>query len=122
MAAQFKASLNTQYDDVPFLKNGSRKFYLPQNAKQLVELKALYPHAHLVAGGTDFAIELSQNMLLPDVIISLSQAKELCTLSDNNGELHIGAALPYSQFVDAFYNYYPESKELLERLGSNQVT
>ena len=44
-----------------------------------------------------------------------------CTLSDNNGELHIGAALPYSQFVDTFYNYYPESKELFERLGSNQV-
>ena len=100
MAAQFKASLNTQYDgDIPFLKNGPRKFYLPQNAKQLVELKALYPYAHLVAGGTDFAIELSQNMLLPDVIISLSQVKDLCTLADNNGELHIGAALPYSQFV-----------------------
>ena len=122
MAAQFKASLNTQHDDdVPFLKNGPRKFYLPQNAKQLVELKALYPHAHLVAGGTDFAIELSQNMLLPDIIISLSQTCELCTLSDNNGELHIGAALPYSQFVYTFYNYYPESKELFERLGSNQV-
>nr|WP_206017560.1 xanthine dehydrogenase small subunit [Pseudoalteromonas sp. 31A1] len=122
MAAQFKASLNTQYDDdIPFLKNGPRKFYLPQTAQQLVELKALYPYAHLVAGGTDFAIELSQNMLLPDVIISLSQVKDLCTLADNNGELHIGAALPYSQFVEAFYNHYPESKELFERLGSSQV-
>ena len=120
MAAQFKASLNIG-DDIPCLKNGPRTFYLPQSAAQLVELKARYPHAHLVAGGTDFAIELSQNMLLPDVIISLSQTSELCTLSDNNGELHIGAALPYSQFVEAFYTYYPESKELFERLGSNQV-
>ena len=44
MAAQFKASLNTQYDDdIPFLKNGPRKFYLPQTPQQRVELKALYP-------------------------------------------------------------------------------
>jgi xanthine dehydrogenase small subunit len=122
LATQFKASLKASaVDDVPFLKNGLRKFYLPQTAQQLVELKALYPHAHLVAGGTDFAIELSQNLLLPDIIISLSQAKELTQLSDNNGTLHIGAALPYSQFVQAFYKYYPESKELFERLGSSQV-
>ena len=121
MAANFKAKLFANLDDIPFLKSGPRKFYLPQTVQQLVELKALYSHAHLVAGGTDFAIELSQNMLLPDIIISLCQVKELSQLTDNNGELQIGAALPYSQFTHLFYSYYPESKELFERLGSSQV-
>jgi xanthine dehydrogenase small subunit len=122
LAAQFKAALPTKNaNDIPFLKSGPRQFYVPQNSAQLVALKAKYPDAHLVAGGTDFAIELSQNLLLPRIIISLSQTQELMQLSDNNGELNIGAARPYHQFIADFCNYYPESKELFERLGSTQV-
>ncbi|MGO2013184.1 xanthine dehydrogenase small subunit [Pseudoalteromonas sp.] len=122
LAIKFKASLtDKENDEIPFLKNGPRTFYLPQTASQLVELKATNTNAHLVTGGTDFAIELSQNLLLPDTIISLSQTQELMQLTDNNGELHIGASLPYSLFIDTLCGYYPEAKELFERLGSTQV-
>ncbi|MBQ4832922.1 xanthine dehydrogenase small subunit [Pseudoalteromonas sp. MMG010] len=121
LATQFKASISCEQNQVPFLTNEQRTFYLPQTAAQLVALKSSHLNAHLVTGGTDFAIELSQNLLLPDTIISLSQTHELMQLKDNEGELNIGASLPYSQFVSQFCHYYPEAKELFERLGSTQV-
>ena len=85
---------------VPFLTHNDRTFHIPQSAEQLVDLKSKLPNSSLVAGATDFAIELSQNLLLPDVLISVSQVAELNKLEQTDTALEIGAALPYSDFVD----------------------
>ncbi len=123
MAIKFKESLlsEPQENALPYLEDNQRKFYLPQTVSQLVELTATYPEASIVAGGTDFAIELSQHLLKPEVVISVSQTSELTQFSEKDGQFEIGAAVPYCDFVDALCTTYPESKELFERLGSTQV-
>jgi len=123
MAIKFKAELLSceQNNVLPYLEESKCKFYLPQTARQLVELTSKYPEAYIVAGGTDFAIELSQNLLKPKVVISVSQALELTQYIAKDGEFEIGAAAPYSEFVDVLCETYPEAKELFERLGSTQV-
>ena len=128
MAAQFKQGLsnkqnktNKDNNEVPFLKSDSRVFYLPQFTDQLVNLRAKYPDSQLVSGGTDFSIELSQNLILPDVIISTSQVQELTQFTDTQTCFAIGAAVTYHQLMDKFCAEFPESKELFERLGSSQI-
>ena len=123
MAIKFKENLLSTPQDhsLPYLEDNQRKFYLPQTITQLVELTATYPKASIVAGGTDFAIELSQHLLQPEVIISVSQTNELTQFNEIDGQFEIGAAVPYCDFVDALCTTYPESKELFERLGSTQV-
>lgn len=96
-------------------------FYIPQTASELMALKSQYPEAQLVAGATDYAIELSQQLIQPQVLISVNQTAELSQLSITDKAMEIGAALPYRQFVDSFCQEYPEAKELFERLGSEQV-
>lgn len=110
-----------QVAEVPFLVQKSAKFYVPQTLPDLLHLKAQYPEAYLVAGGTDLAIELSQRLLRPNVLISTAQVRELTQQQENNGQLVIGAAVTYQQLTSVFCQYYPEAKELFERLGSAQV-
>ena len=107
--------------DIPFLHYDASRFYLPQSVSALVKLRADYPDAYLVAGGTDLSIEISQNLLRPNTLISVTQTKELNLLSETDEQLEIGAALPYSKFIEKLSEQYPESKELFERLGSTQV-
>lgn len=121
-AAQFKENLCRPQDNyLPYLEDNHRKFYLPQTVNQLVELTSRYPNASMVAGGTDFAIELSQNLLTPEVVISVSQSIELLQMTETDSQFEIGAAVPYCEFVEQFCGSYPEAKELFERLGSTQV-
>ena len=123
MALKFKErfSANNENQPLPFLQDKNRKFYLPQSITELVKLTSTYPDASLVAGGTDFAIELSQHLLQPEVVISVSQAGELTQFSETHVNFEIGASVPYSEFVDKLCITYPEAKELFERLGSTQV-
>jgi xanthine dehydrogenase small subunit len=114
LAQEFKQS-------VPSLKFENRCFYLPQSLEQLLTLKAQYPKASLVAGGTDISIEFSQNLARPDIVISVAQVSELTEINQTEQILSIGAAATYNEFVTVFCAEYPEAKELFERLGSAQV-
>jgi len=99
----------------------TQHFYLPQSLTQLCQLKATHPHARFVAGSTDLAVEFNQRLTVTDALISVRYCPELMQFSNNNSAISIGAALPYSDFIDDFCAVYPEASELFERLGSMQV-
>ena len=111
---------------IPMIENttsGSegQYFYLPQNLSQLCELKASHPKAQFVAGATDLSVEFSQRLSYNNQLISVRYCPELMQFKEDEQGLHIGAALPYSEFLDRFSEIYPESHELFERLGSLQI-
>lgn len=108
-------------NQIPLIENEGQHFYLPQNLSQLCELKTSYPEAKLVAGSTDLSVEFSQGLTYQDQLISARYCAELMQLKSDESGLHIGAALPYSEFVDQFCEVYPEAHELFDRLGSLQV-
>jgi xanthine dehydrogenase small subunit len=108
-------------NQIPLIQNGEQHFYLPQNLTQLCELKATYPQAKFVAGATDLSVEFSQRLTYQDQLISVRYCPELMQFESNETGLHIGAALPYSEFIERFCEVYPEAHELFERLGSLQV-
>ena len=106
---------------IPMIEDGDQYFYLPQNSVQLCELKASYPQAQFVAGATDLSVEFSQRLSYNNQLISVRYCPELMQFNEDEQGLHIGAALPYSEFLDRFCEIYPESYELFERLGSLQI-
>jgi len=106
---------------IPVIENGQQHFYLPQSLTQLCTLKATYPSAPCVAGATDLSVEFSQKLTYQDQLISVRYCPELLQCQQDSDGLHIGAALPYSEFVDTFCDIYPEAHELFDRLGSLQV-
>lgn len=54
--------------------------------------------AHLVAGGTDYLLELQQGGRLPvDTLVDITAVPELCCLEIRGEKLFIGAAVPVSQ-------------------------
>lgn len=121
LAAQFKQQINDIDDECPSLMLQDTHFYVPQHLSALLALKQSYPSGKLIAGATDLSIEISQQLLEFKHLISVAQVKELCYFTETKTTFEIGAALPYSQFMPAFCEHYPESKELFERLGSTQV-
>ena len=112
---------NLADNQIPVIEHGQQHFYLPQNLTQLCTLKATYPDAQFVAGATDLSVEFSQKLTYQDQLISVRYCPELLQCQQDSDGLHIGAALPYSEFVATFCEIYPEAHELFERLGSLQV-
>lgn len=103
------------------LQYDGKSFYLPQTLNELVTLKAQFPEAKLVAGGTDLSLEFTQLLNHVDVIISVSQVAELLNIAMKDSMITIGAAATYADFVPVFLEHYPEAKEMFHRLGSSQI-
>lgn len=106
---------------IPAIENDQQYFYLPQSLSQLCALKSAHPQAKFVAGATDLSVEFSQHLAYSEQLISVRYCPELMQFKQDEQGMHIGAALPYSEFIDQFCDVYPEAHELLERLGSLQV-
>ena len=102
-------------------KPASARFHLPESAQHLADLLAQHPGARLLAGGTDLALEVTQQLKSLDPIIYLGNVAELRRVH-SDAEFHeIGAAVPLSECGARLCAEYPEVKELLHRFGSTQV-
>ncbi len=116
--AQLK-SINTQAD-VSLEGNGYR-YFAPTNSKQLSELLLQYPDAHLLAGGTDLGLEITQFLRELETIIYVGNVADMCTIEESDTSYKIGAAVTYTECVHLIEQEYPDFAEIFERLGSTQV-
>ena len=97
------------------------RFHLPNSARQLAELLQQHPGARLLAGGTDLALEVTQQLKSLDDLIFLGGVAELGEIRSNTNHHEIGAAVPLAECGDLLCAEYPGIKELLHRFGSTQV-
>ena len=77
--------------------------------------------ALLVAGSTDLALEITQQLKTLPQLISVEQVAELRELEQDDENLTIGSALTYAQFGPILDQYWPAFTPMLERLGSLQI-
>jgi len=123
-------------------------FHLPKTARAAAELLQRHPAARLLAGGTDLALEVTQQLKSLDEIIYLGRVAELRRVRDYSGDAsggvekraaakqaktprkksaetaaycEIGAALTLSECGAILSVEYPDLAELLRRFGSAQV-
>jgi len=96
-------------------------FYRPEKLDQLLHLIERFPEAPLLAGGTDMALEVTQNLVQYTEIISLKSIAELDYCRSENDYWAIGAAFSLSDFLDHFGDLNDDIKTLMLRFGSTQI-
>ncbi len=105
----------------PSLAGNGHQFIAPKNIDELAYELSNEPSSTLVAGGTDLALSVTQNLTTIDKLIYLGNVAELTTITETDKEIIIGSALPYSQFIETLHHYYPDFGAMIERIGSKQV-
>ena len=105
----------------PNLSGNGNNYIAPQNIEELAyELKS-EPTSTLVAGGTDLALSVTQNLAVVKKLVYVGNVAELTTIEETDNDIIIGSALPYSDFIDTLHHYYPDLGDMIERIGAKQV-
>ncbi|QSP95361.1 xanthine dehydrogenase small subunit [Marinobacter salinisoli] len=102
-------------------KPGGPRYDAPVSLCELHALRSRFPAARLVAGSTDLALEITQQLKTLDHLISVERVPELKDCYPDNGELVIGAAATYEAFRQPLSELWPAFDAMLERLGSLQI-
>ncbi|OUR75839.1 xanthine dehydrogenase small subunit [Colwellia psychrerythraea] len=105
----------------PALTGNGHNYIAPKNIDELATELTNEPKSTLVAGGTDLALSVTQNLATIDKLVYVGNVAELTTIEETETEIIIGSALPYSEFIDTLHHYYPDLGEMIERIGSKQV-
>ena len=100
---------------------GDKEFYAPDSIKELAQLLLDVPKATLLAGGTDLALGVTQNLRPIEKMVYLGNVPELKQITETDKHINIGAMVPYSEFTPLLAQQYPELGEMILRIGSGQI-
>lgn len=104
-----------------FTAPGGRRYDAPTSLKDMRELRKRFPDSRLVAGSTDLALEITQQLKTLDHLVSIERVPELHTLSSDSHGLVIGAGVTYEHFRKPLSKLWPDFDAMLGRLGSVQI-
>ena len=110
-----------QHDDALVYDYKGNTFFAPKNIQQLAELKAQYPEATILAGGTDIGLWVNKQFRRLNPIIYIGEIAELKEIAVNDNNLRIGACASLSNAYKAISKYYPEMDEMWERFASRPI-
>ncbi|TXS95321.1 xanthine dehydrogenase small subunit [Parahaliea maris] len=98
-----------------------QSYHAPTTLEELATLLTNHADARLVAGATDLALEFTQALKPSDRLVFTGCVPELLRLEEKEGYLEIGAAVTYSRCQATLSAHWPALRELLARLGSQQI-
>ncbi|HJQ01741.1 MAG TPA: FAD binding domain-containing protein [Jatrophihabitans sp.] len=102
--------------------SGDDSSYLrPADLAEALELLAEHPTALLVAGSTDWGVELNLRHARAALSIGIDRLPELRELSVTDGWISIGAALTLSEIEHQLAGEIPVLAELLPQFGSRLI-
>nr|WP_218165303.1 xanthine dehydrogenase small subunit [Pseudomonas agarici] len=116
--ARLKAIAPTETGE---LNHGDKRCLVPLTVAELAELYGSHPHARLLAGGTDLALEVTQFHRDLPLTIYVGNVAELKRVQTFDDRLEIGAATPLSDCYASLKAEYPDFGELLQRFASLQI-
>jgi xanthine dehydrogenase small subunit len=99
----------------------TQRFDVPRTLAQAAELRAKFPEATLLAGGTDLGLLASRERAFIAHIIHLAHIAELNVLQEERDAITIGAAVTYAAARDVLIRHFPALESYLIRLGSRQI-
>lgn len=98
--------------------------YSPRSVHEASEMLAEHSDATLIAGGTDFMVEVNFNHRKPSTVVNLSRIDELKTwqIDTSKSLVRIGATVPFSQLEKAdFEALSPALSHAARTVGSPQI-
>ena len=105
----------------PCFETPGARFDAPRGLAEALALRARFPNAMVLAGGTDLGLLASRERVLIPHIIHLANVAELNAIDDGADALTLGAAVTYTQARDVLVENYPALERHLVRLGSRQI-
>ena len=110
--------------DLP-LPGKSPGYFRPRDQASLHKFITQYPDAHLIAGGTDLMLEVTQHYNDLTTLIDLSEVTELGDWLIDDELIEIGAGVTYATVERKICEQLREGggqlRSLLQRLGSPQI-
>lgn len=97
------------------------RFMLPMNLTELADMRIQYPDARLLAGGTDLALEVTQQLKDIDTIIYVKQVPELLNVTTSDTHISFGAGVSLNRCMDTLCKAFPGTESMMLRFGSEQV-
>ena len=97
---------------------------IPRSVDELVEIFQDHPTAKLLAGGTDYMVEVNLHGRKPETMISLRQVKELTEWSvrPSQSKITIGAGVPYADMeIGEIARLVPALAQAARTVGSPQI-
>ncbi len=117
--SQHEASVIEQLQSIA--SDDADGYYRPVTLSELFSLKAAYPEAPVVAGCTDFSLEITQRLKQYPQLISVSGIDEINYIENTNGQWRIGAGCSIASLLNTLGPLNSDIKDLLYRYGSTQV-
>ncbi len=93
----------------------------PTTLDQAVEVLAATPDAHLLAGGTDFMVEVNFGHRRPREVIALRRIDELRDHAHDGGEVVLGANVTYTQMETELADALPGLAAAARTVGSPPI-
>lgn len=93
----------------------------PRTRDELARARQHYPHARLVAGATDLALEVTQAYIHLEQLLDISTVDELLQIREHRDGWSVGAGVTVERFLAFMSHHYPASKALLQHFGSLSI-
>ena len=103
------------------IKVANEQFFAPKSLNQLLKLRATYPEATILAGGTDVGLWINKQFKELPIIIYLGDVAELKQCEHSENGLKIGAGVTLTDAYAAVSAIYPEMDQLWERFASQPI-
>ena len=100
---------------------GDKRCLSPLTSNALAELYEAHPHARLLAGGTDLALEVTQMHRPLTVMIHVGNVADMKRIERVGNQLEIGAAVTLTDAYTTLKTEYPDFGELFQRFASLQI-
>lgn len=96
-------------------------YHAPRDLASLAALRLARPQARLLAGGTDIGLWVTKQFRPLGELIWLGEVAELHTLAEQDGWLHIGAAVPLQDAWSALAQRWPALTDMGRRFAGPPV-
>lgn len=96
-------------------------FVQPQSITELAIYYKQHSDSRLLAGGTDLALEVTQQMKTLPHIVHVGHVPEMRIKQVHTDHLLLGAAVTLSECLEIMSDSIPAAREMLLRFGSDQV-
>lgn len=96
-------------------------FHQPRSVQALATLYKQNPSSRLLAGGTDLALEVTQQMKNLPQLIHVGHVPELLAVEVHADHMVLGAAVSLSDCLELISENLSPVREMLLRFGSDQV-
>lgn len=101
--------------------SGKERLLIPDNVDDFAAILESEPKATIVAGATDVGLWVTKFMREIAPVVFIGGLDELRNIREENGAIHIGAGVSYSDAFALLAKRIPPLGTLIDRIGGEQV-